>query len=367
MLNYIGYSYGTWLGAWYADTYPRNVGRFILDSNMAWTSSMYYNQTLDSMSFQRRRDKMFFPYLARHHDEFRLGKSAKAVKKKYESTRKKLATRAKKDLKKGKVAAFGPEDLDYLTALQLYSNEEMTNAGFVLDAVADYVNKPSAKNRRAMTKRVQPKMSKAPFAVQRSSKSVRGSALRDISPGLAGAIVRCNDSANGGNLKQLLQRADAHAKRYPFIGYLNTIPLCAYWKFKPQSRTIDLAGVSARMLMIQSEGDPATAYEAALATHRRMASRTVMVSVDNEGQHGLYIDGPSTCVEIIGDRFLFSVRPTPPARDTRCTTSPLPFDNKVYTLRGPVSGARSDAKKAIKAKNRTLKAVRADAAKRGLS
>ncbi|HVK35987.1 MAG TPA: alpha/beta fold hydrolase, partial [Microlunatus sp.] len=39
VLNYVGYSYGTWLGAWYADTYPSKVGRFILDSNMQWTSS----------------------------------------------------------------------------------------------------------------------------------------------------------------------------------------------------------------------------------------------------------------------------------------------------------------------------------------
>ena len=24
-LNYLGYSYGTWLGAWYADTYPSHT------------------------------------------------------------------------------------------------------------------------------------------------------------------------------------------------------------------------------------------------------------------------------------------------------------------------------------------------------
>ena len=36
---------------------------------------MYANQALDSKSFQRRRDKMFFPYLARHHADFGLGKT----------------------------------------------------------------------------------------------------------------------------------------------------------------------------------------------------------------------------------------------------------------------------------------------------
>ena len=184
---------------------------------------------------------------------------------------------------------------------------------------------------------------------------------------LAGTIVRCNDSATPGNLTQLLKRADADAKKYPFTGYLNTVPLCAYWKFKPQTRTIDLAGLSSKMLMLQSEGDPATAYEGALSAHRRTARKTVLVSVDNEGQHGLYIDGPSKCLEAIGDRFLFSRAPTLPARDTRCSTSPLPYDKKVYALAGPVSGAASDAKKPVRAKNSTVKAVRADVARRGLS
>ena len=144
VLNYIGYSYGTWLGAWYADTYPKNVGRFILDSNMQWTASMYTNQTLDSRSFQRRRDKMLFPYLARHNAEFGLGKSAKSVKKKYESTRKKLATQAKKALQEGQDPALGPEDFDYTVSQYIYTDAEFDYAGAIVDAAADYVRKPSS-------------------------------------------------------------------------------------------------------------------------------------------------------------------------------------------------------------------------------
>jgi hypothetical protein len=58
--------------------------------------------------------------------------------------------------------------------------------------------------------------------------------------------------------------------------------------------------------------------------------------VDNEGQHGLYIDGPSPCAEKFGDDFLFSG--VLPAQDQICTTSPLPDDSKVYPLNGPVDG-----------------------------
>ena len=112
----------------------RSVGRFILDSNMQWTTTMYANQPLDSSSFQRRRDKMLFPYLARHNTDFGLGKSAKSVKKKYESTRKKLATQAKKDLKKGRTPVIGPEDLDYIVASLIYSDEGFASAGYIIDA-----------------------------------------------------------------------------------------------------------------------------------------------------------------------------------------------------------------------------------------
>lgn len=364
-LNYLGYSYGTWLGAWYADTFPDRVGKFILDSNMQWTASMYTNQALDSMSFQRRRDKMLFPYLARHNSDFKLGKSAKSVKKKYESTRKKLAAAAKKALKKGKTPSFGPEDLDYTVSQYIYTDAGLDYAGGVIQAASNLMKKPSSsKYKSVLAKKVKAPMTKAPFSVQRSAKAV-SNARKDITQGLSGAVVRCNDSANSSNIKALQKRADSDARKYPFIGYQNTVQLCAYWKFKPQTRTIDLAGVKNKILMFQSEGDPATAYEGARAAHRKTASKTVMVSVDNEGQHGLYIDGPSPCIESIGDRFLFSgVTPT---RDSVCTTSPLTFDSKVYTLNGPVSGPKSTAKKVVKGKNATVKAVRADAAKRGLS
>lgn len=364
-LNYVGYSYGTWLGAWYADTFPTRVGKFILDSNMDWTSSMYVNQTLDPKSYQRRRDKMLFPYLARHHSEFGLGKSAGAVKKKYEATRKKFAAQAKKDLKKGRTPALGPEDLDYTVAAYIELDSGFEAAGAVIESAVYLAKHPSsAKARKTTAKRVKGPMTGAPFSVQRSAKAV-SSAQKDISAGLAGAIVRCNDSANSSNVTALLKRADADTKKYPFRGYLNTLPLCAYWKFKPQTRTVDLAGVSNKILMFQAEGDPATAYEGARTAHRRTARTTVLVSVDNEGQHGLYLDGPSKCVESLGDKFLFtSWRPT---TDSTCTTSPLLFDKKVYKLAGPVSGAASTAKTAVKAKNSAVKAVRAEVAKRSLS
>ena len=97
--------------------------------------------------------------------------------------------------------------------------------------------------------------------------------------------------------------------------------MCSYWKYAPTTRTIDLAGAP-RILMIQSEGDPATAYEGALAAHQSTADHTRLVSVDNEGQHGVYLGGPSQCAERIGDAFLFNG--VLPAKDKVCGTTRCP-------------------------------------------
>jgi hypothetical protein len=42
--------------------------------------------------------------------------------------------------------------------------------------------------------------------------------------------------------------------------------MCAFWKYAPQDRKLDLTG-SPRILIVQSELDPATAYEGSLRTH----------------------------------------------------------------------------------------------------
>ena len=100
----------------------------------------------------------------------------------------------------------------------------------------------------------------------------------------------------------------------------------------------------------------------------RTAAHTRLVSVDNEGQHGLYVDGPSPCVEAAGDNFLFRGRL--PSKNIVCTTTPLPLDSRVYSLKGPLNGksypteARVRSAKLSRA-NQVLREVRADAARLG--
>jgi hypothetical protein len=158
-----------------------------------------------------------------------------------------------------------------------------------------------------------------------------------VNLGAVGTTVRCNDTAWRKDPRFYLREADRMAKKYPFFGYVNGVPFCAFWKFEPQDRKVNLTR-SPRLLMIQSELDPATAYEGAARTHRTLAKRTRLVSVDDEGQHGQYISGPSSCVDAISDTFVFTGEL--PGRDRVCGTGPLPADGAVYPVDGPVDGVR---------------------------
>jgi TAP-like protein len=103
----------------------------------------------------------------------------------------------------------------------------------------------------------------------------------------------------------------------------------------PQDRKADLTG-SPRILMIQDELDPATAYEGALRTHQDTSPYMRFLAIDDEGQHGQYVGSPSACTEAIGDRYVFSGKL--PGKDQVCGTSPLPEELSVYPVDGPVDG-----------------------------
>jgi TAP-like protein len=156
-----------------------------------------------------------------------------------------------------------------------------------------------------------------------------------VNLGAIGTTVRCNDTKWNSDPRFYLREADRMAAKYDFSGYMNGVPFCAFWPYAPQDRTLDLKG-SPRILMIQGELDPATAYEGALRTHNDTARATRFVAIDDEGQHGQYVGSASACAEAIGDTYVFTGER--PAKDQVCGTTPLPAELSVYPVNGPVNG-----------------------------
>ena len=355
-LNFIGYSYGTWLGGWYADTYPARVGRFVLDSNMDWTATQWENINFDPFSFQRRRDAQLFPWIARHAADIDgLGTSPAAVLTKYESIRAQLVA-----LVEAGSSEMRGDHLDGRVSGQIYRNSGFVRATLDILVHDEYVKDPggSASATATHVERAWARISAALQALDslagvkdrydmgdglHGDRLARARADAAGAPGDApvqlgsvGTTVRCNDTAWKKETDYYLSEADRMTRRYPFVGYTNGVPMCAFWPHPPQSRVVDLPG-SPRMLMIHSEFDPATAYEGALRTHKLTPAATRLLSINDEGQHGQYIGSASSCTEQLGDTFVFG-GPLPMA-DIVCDTAPLPADTAVFPVIGPVDGA----------------------------
>lgn len=366
-LHFIGYSYGTWLGGWYADTYPRRVGRFVLDSNMDFTRTQWQNVNFDPFSAQRRRDTQLFPWIARNADLITgMGDRPSRVLARYESIRAGLVSL----VRSGDSTVRG-DNLDGLVYSSMYGNTRFVRALLDILVHDEYQLDPSddgdvdARHVDRAWARIAPELqaysslaslrsrygipetpaSASADSPVRSVSSTLADARRDalraarsdepVDLGAIGTTVRCNDTRWRKGASYYLKEADRMAARYPYFGYLNGVPMCAFWPYAPQDRDVDLTG-SPRLLMVQSEIDPATAWEGADRTHRTLRRTTRMISIDDEGQHGQYVGGPSACAEAIGDRFVFTGRM--PSSDDICQTSPLPAETRVFPVDGPVDG-----------------------------
>lgn len=372
-LNFIGYSYGTWLGGWYADTYPQRVGRFVNDSNMDWTHSQWDNVNFDPFSYQRRFDTQFLPWIARHADQITpsLGTTPRQVQARYTQVRRELM----RTLQAGTSDVRG-DNFDFAILGIIGNNTRFVRA--LLDfLVHDEYVRSGATGTIALANvdgawaRLAPALQQFDtLAAIRARYGVSATALADaatdgsampltthgildkarataaasratagtdavVNLGAIGTTVRCNDTAWEDDPRFYTREADRMARKYPWGGYLNGVPFCAFWQYGPQDRKLDLTG-SPRMLMVHSELDPQTAYEGGLRTHRDVPRATRLVSVDDEGQHGQYLLGPSACVDAVGDRFVFGGEL--PGRDEVCGTSPLPADGAVYAVDGPLDG-----------------------------
>ena len=248
-LNFIGYSYGTWLGGWYADTYPSKVGRFVIDSNMDWTHTQWQNVNFDPFSGQRRRDTQLFPWIARHADQITgLGSTPAQVTARYNGIRAELTTL----VKAGESSVRG-DNLDGLIYSAIYGNTRFIRATLDVLVHDEYTKAPSASGEIELAQvdrawaRLSPELQKydtlaalrtrygvsaaaspavSPAAVAATQVDTAKSVLADareeaaqassadqpVNLGAIGTTVRCNDTAWTTDPNFYLKEADKMAK-----------------------------------------------------------------------------------------------------------------------------------------------------------
>lgn len=330
-IDFYGVSAGTWLGAHYAQTFPARVGRFVFDANTHFTADWRTSFGWQPRGFERRWRQQFLPWLARRHATYRLGTTAAATGRAYERLRAEVA--------RGALYGLTPNDLDAMVTQALYFDNQFPELAQVLASLTSVaqpraaVGAAAARGPRAQSVRntAAARQRAVRAAVDRFQAAVLGPQSRDrrSTEDTVFMAVQCNDDRWDPNPASYVREGLDQGSRYPLLGYTWMTSPCAYWPYpaRPLPRPTG-AGVPP-ILMVQSELDPATAWEGAVLAHRAHASARFL-AVDDWGNHGSLMNG-NACVEDAVIAWL--TRGVLPAEGTVCRGAPLPSDSRAYTYR----------------------------------
>ena len=314
-INWVGYSGGTWLGAYYATYFPERVGRFVLDANVDFTApwpQIFANQPL---GFQRRFEVDFLPWVARYNPYFGLGATADEVKRTYEQVRLRLAA---SPLAIDNRLVVYPSDLDRLFASAMYSKRRFQSAAEDFRTLRDAALGGSTPEGRGPGWR-----DKLAADVLEVRELDGPGGLLPLSPDAGSATfhsIVCNDTPWPADRATLLADSERLGTAYPLVGWRTLTGPCPFWTRPPVELRIPNGAGIPPVLMVQTERDPATPLEGAVRAHQRFAGSRLLTVAD-EGDHGSYAVGGNDCVDNAVEAFLLDG--VLPAEGATCQGTPL--------------------------------------------
>ncbi|RSS83125.1 alpha/beta hydrolase [Streptomyces sp. WAC06614] len=314
-LNFLGVSYGTYIGGVYATLFPTHVRRMIVDSVVNPSKEkIWYEANLDQdVAFQMRWDD-WKAWVAKNDAVFHIGDTAEKVEAKWRE----LRATAKAHPIGGVV---GPAEL-----LGFFQSAPYYDSSWV--PVARTWSAYLAGDTQALVDAIAPDMS-----------DTAGNATAENGNAVYTA-VECADAKWPTSWAKWDRDNTALHQEYPFLTWSNAwmnLP-CATWRAK-QQQPIE---VGARrglppVLIVQSERDAATPYDGAVELHRRLAGSRLITEKD-AGSHG--VTGlKNECINSRVDAYLLTGKvdtydvtcgphatPAPPAAASARTLTPAPAD-----------------------------------------
>ncbi len=290
-INWVGYSGGSWMGAYYATYFPHRVGKFVIDSNTEFTSTFQTIFGAFGMGFERRFRVDFLPWVAKYDSLYHLGTTAEEVRLNYEAVRAGLAA----------------------NPLPLPDGTQLTATLFDLFLVQVQYSKQSFQIGAEQFSQIRQ------IVVDQQGSAAALGRFADAANGTLHAVI-CNDTPFRGDRDYLVRESARLGKQYPLVGHYLVAAPCAFWDRPPlRLKTPTGRGVPP-ILMVQSVRDPATPLEGAQRAHRKFAGSR-MLTVTDEGDHGVYAFG-NACVDDVVESFI--VDDVVPPRDLTCAGMPLP-------------------------------------------
>ncbi|MDC5696277.1 alpha/beta hydrolase [Intrasporangium calvum] len=293
-LNYFGVSYGTVLGALYADLFPDRVGRFVLDSAVSPNQTDEQKLGYDIEGFEASIDAFIEWCVAR--DDCALGTEEAGARDRIADLLDDVE-RQPLETSRGDIDSIGEGWLGFAIFMCLYSEQSwpILNKGLAeaFEGQGDVL---------------------LAYAMNVVGRSASGD--YDDSSYLHAMIpVRCADWPRSDSAS--LSRAQRAARaEHPLWSRLagELYDMCAAWPGEPRQPSGDtLAEGAAPVLVIGNLRDPATPIGGTKQLAADLAS-AVLVTSDSDG-HGTYYAGNS-CVDAIVDSYL--IKGTVPSSDRAC-------------------------------------------------
>jgi pimeloyl-ACP methyl ester carboxylesterase len=286
-LNYFGLSYGTHLGAVYATHFPKNVGRFVLDSAFDPTVTFEERAVTQATGFDQAFEAFAQDCVAQSCE---LGADPAAVEKTVEQ----LLDRLKDQPLKvgGRELTYGLAQLAVITPLYAKATWPMLE-----QAAAAAING----NGTAL-------LTLADSYTGRKADGTYTTAMTSLQ------AINCADTAERPTAAETAQINERIKEVFPILATEASSGVCAHWPVPGDdaAKRIDATG-SAPIVVIGGKGDPATPYQWA-ETLTRQLKTGVLVTYEGEG-HGAYLSG-SGCVMKAVDAYLLEGKL--PTQSTTC-------------------------------------------------
>jgi pimeloyl-ACP methyl ester carboxylesterase len=293
-MSYVGYSAGTYLGAWFATLFPDRVDRMVFDGNVDYTRPWHDTFGKQPQAFQRVFDRVFVPWLAANNSTYHLGATGAAVKHTYESRRAALVAH--------------PVTLPDGTALTANQVDSGLSGGLL-----DTAFYPSIGSALAALEHLGTASPDELDLIASWFPPLEWSANANVNE----ATV-CNDTPTPA-FTQIFVQGIQDTLHYPLAAGGGWANACNFWSLAPNGSPVTGRGLP-NLLMLQDDGDPATPISGAAAAHAATPG-SVMVTVKHQDDHTIYGEG-DPCVEQIANTWLIGGRL--PAHDTTCAGIPLP-------------------------------------------
>ncbi|TCO47413.1 alpha/beta hydrolase [Actinocrispum wychmicini] len=347
-LNYLGYSYGTWLGAKYTSLFPASAGKIILDSSTNWQGRLDAAFEFFPVTDQRQLDDVFLPWASRQFPDL-VGSTPDAAKKTWEDVRAFY-----------KSQGVSGDDYDVVFVGNGNANS-WRNAALVLTEGAKGLKGGTVTAQSPDLQAQLDAEARATYGVpleQLTVAKIAAALQPDYIPvGLTRYAVACSDQPTKSSAfyKRL---SDQQGPRYPLFGWLYGLSeACGFWSDAPQQTLPNLPPQAAgKVLVIQGEFDPQTGYEQAQAAVRA-APGVSLVSVDDSAFHGQYAIQGNPCVDGMVNVYL--LRNSRPG-NSLCPGVPLPGETQVFPVAGPVKQPRAQAAAAAAVPSSALREQTAD-------